>query len=60
MTQDKIIVCQDCQQEFVFTKGEQEFYAEKELGDPIRCMVCRGIFKAAKEDKFRGQVKPRG
>ena len=27
--EDKTIVCKDCNNEFVFTAGEQEFYAEK-------------------------------
>ena len=29
MYQDKTLVCKDCGAEFVFTAGEQEFYAEK-------------------------------
>ncbi|MBQ7784571.1 MAG: zinc-ribbon domain-containing protein, partial [Clostridia bacterium] len=29
MYQDKTLTCRDCGQEFVFTAGEQEFYAEK-------------------------------
>ena len=29
MYQDKTLVCKDCGKEFVFTAGEQEFYAEK-------------------------------
>ena len=31
MYEDKTLVCRDCGQEFVFTAGEQEFYAEKGL-----------------------------
>ncbi len=26
---DKTIACRDCQTDFVFTTGEQEFYAQK-------------------------------
>ena len=26
---DETLVCKDCGQEFVFTAGEQQFYAEK-------------------------------
>ncbi len=34
--------CEDCGQEFVFTVGEQEFYAEKGLvNKPKRCPECR-------------------
>lgn len=30
MFEDKTLTCVDCGKEFVFTAGEQEFYAEKE------------------------------
>ncbi len=29
MYEDKTLVCKECGKEFVFTAGEQEFYAEK-------------------------------
>ena len=29
MYQDKTLICKDCGAEFVFTAGEQQFYAEK-------------------------------
>ena len=29
MYQDKTLICKECGAEFVFTAGEQEFYAEK-------------------------------
>ncbi|MDR0942980.1 MAG: zinc-ribbon domain-containing protein, partial [Ruminococcus sp.] len=29
MYQDETLTCKDCGQEFIFTAGEQEFYAEK-------------------------------
>ncbi|NLB88187.1 MAG: zinc-binding protein [Syntrophomonadaceae bacterium] len=42
MFEDKTLVCQDCGQEFVFTAGEQEFYAEKGFeNEPKRCKDCR-------------------
>ncbi len=38
MFEDKTLVCKDCGQEFVFTAGEQEFYAEKGfVNEPQRC-----------------------
>ena len=38
MYQDKTLTCKDCGQEFVFTAGEQEFYAEKGFqNEPTRC-----------------------
>ena len=42
MYQDKTLVCKDCGAEFVFTAGEQEFYAEKGFqNEPQRCKACR-------------------
>ena len=42
MYQDKTIVCKDCGQTFVFTAGEQEFYAERGFqNEPQRCKSCR-------------------
>ncbi len=42
MFEDKIIVCQDCGREFIFTAGEQEFFAEKGFeNEPKRCRECR-------------------
>lgn len=39
---DKTLVCRDCGGEFVFTVGEQEFYAEKGFeNEPSRCPDCR-------------------
>jgi hypothetical protein len=38
---DKTIICKDCGNEFVFTEGEQAFYAEKGFSEPIRCKACR-------------------
>ena len=48
MYEDKELVCKDCGQTFVFTAGEQEFYAEKGFqNEPQRCKECRGARKAA-------------
>lgn len=42
MYTDKTLVCKDCGAEFVFTAGEQEFYAEKGFtNEPQRCKECR-------------------
>ena len=39
---DKTIVCKDCNEEFIFTVGEQEFYKEKGFdNEPVRCPSCR-------------------
>lgn len=48
------IQCADCHQEFTFTIGEQEFYAEKGFTPPKRCRECRAARKAKREEG-RGQ-----
>lgn len=46
MYQDKTLVCKDCGKEFVFTAGEQAFYAEKGFtNEPQRCKPCRDARK---------------
>lgn len=46
MYQDKTLVCRECNQEFVFTAGEQEFYASKGFeNQPSRCPACRAARK---------------
>ena len=45
--QDKTINCRDCGQDFTFTAGEQEYYAEKGFtNEPRRCPDCRRARKA--------------
>ena len=49
MFEDKTLVCKDCGKEFVFTAGEQEFYAEKGFqNEPTRCKACRDARKASR------------
>ena len=46
---DKAIKCVECGQDFIFTAGEQLFFADKGLrNEPKRCKVC----KAKKNDRF--------
>lgn len=48
MYEDKTLQCKDCGSEFVFTEGEQEFYAEKGfVNEPQRCKPCRDQRKNA-------------
>src|SRR5919109_1529786 len=45
---DKTITCRDCGTDFVFTTGEQEFYAQKGFtNEPTRCPACRQARKAS-------------
>ena len=53
MYQDETLICEDCSAEFVFTAGEQEFYAEKGFqNEPVRCPDCR---KARKASRFNNR-----
>lgn len=46
---DKALACRDCNGSFVFTAGEQEFYASKGLqNEPVRCPSCRAARKNAR------------
>ena len=42
MFQERVLICRDCGKEYIFTVGEQEFYAEKGFqNEPVRCKDCR-------------------
>ena len=46
MYEDKTLTCKECGSEFIFTAGEQEFYAEKGFtNEPQRCKNCRDARK---------------
>ncbi len=49
--QDKTLICRDCGQEFIFTAGEQEFYAERGFSAPLRCKDCRQKRKQQKDNR---------
>ena len=52
MYEDKTLVCKECGNEFVFTAGEQEFYAERGFqNEPQRCLRRRG------QGAFRAQER---
>ena len=53
MFEDKTLVCKDCGKEFVWTAGEQEFYASRGFeNQPQRCKACR--------DARKNGVRPAG
>ena len=40
---DRVLTCNDCGNEFVFTAGEQLFFFDKQFkNDPKRCKPCKG------------------
>ncbi len=55
--QDKTLTCRDCGREFIFTQGEQEFFAQKGFtNEPSRCPECRSARKSSRgEGGFNGR-----
>ena len=46
---DKTLSCRDCGQSFLFTEGEQEFFASRGFSnEPSRCPECRASRKASR------------
>ncbi|MDD2469878.1 MAG: zinc-ribbon domain-containing protein [Bacilli bacterium] len=39
--EDKTLTCKNCGAEFIFTAKEQEFYAQHNFSEPLRCKPCR-------------------
>ena len=54
MYTDKILVCADCSQQFVFTANEQDFYAQRGFSEPKRCAPCRSARKASRPEGGHG------
>ena len=49
--EDKTLECEDCKGEFVWSAGEQEFFAEKGLVQPKRCRDCRQRRKQERQNR---------
>lgn len=48
MYTDKTLKCKECGNEFIFSAGEQEFYAQRGfVNEPQRCKACRDARKNA-------------
>jgi len=57
-SQDKVLVCRDCGKEFLFSAGEQAFYAEKGFqNEPTRCRNCRAVRKGAPASSDSGSSR---
>lgn len=51
MYTDKTLTCRDCGQSFLFTTGEQEFFASRGFtNEPSRCPECRAARKGRQGD----------
>src|SRR3979409_24661 len=56
--QDRILSCVDCASEFIWTAGEQQFFADKNFkNEPKRCKACKG--KRAAPPRGGGRDVPR-
>ena len=52
MFEDKTLVCKDCGKEFVWTAGEQEFYASRGFeNQPQRCGKASKVPFQPREDR---------
>jgi len=52
---DRVMSCVDCAQEFVFTAGEQEFFASRGFTEaPKRCGPCRQARKSQRSSSGGG------
>jgi CxxC-x17-CxxC domain-containing protein len=50
--EDKILICTDCGNKFMWTVGEQKFFYDKGLQNiPKRCKPCAAIYKAKLTEK---------
>jgi hypothetical protein len=46
---DQMLTCVMCQQSFIFTPGEQVFYASRRFAAPRRCLKCRALQREKKQ-----------
>ena len=54
---DKTLTCADCGSDFIFTIGEQEFYAERGFkNEPKRCKDCRDQRRSSRQNGSRDRV----
>ena len=52
--QDKVLICADCGEEFVFTVDAQEYFLEKGfMEEPKRCKTCYTQLKKQKREQER-------
>ena len=58
--EDETLVCKDCGKDFIFSTGEQEFYAEKGFeNEPVRCRDCRDSRRRNRDGGNGGEREPR-
>ena len=53
--EDRTLTCRECNGEFTFTSGEQEFYEKRGLvHEPARCPACRAERRRSRPDSEGG------
>lgn len=49
---DRVLVCKDCGDKFIWTAGEQQFFIDKGLRNiPKRCKACAATYKEKLREK---------
>lgn len=50
--EDKVLICKDCGDKFIWTAGEQQFFIDKGLKNvPKRCKACAAEYKTKLREK---------
>ncbi len=50
--EDKLLMCKDCGEKFIWTAGEQKFFLDKGLQNiPKRCKICTAKYKEKLREK---------
>lgn len=53
MFEDKTLKCKECGQDFIWTAGEQDFFAQKGFKNkPTRCKDCRKVNRQKVETEY--------
>jgi CxxC-x17-CxxC domain-containing protein len=60
MSEDQILQCLDCGQDFVFSEKEQAFFEEKGFSTPKRCRECRTARRDRKKNDSGGDRRSGG
>ncbi|MEA1981356.1 MAG: zinc-ribbon domain containing protein [candidate division Zixibacteria bacterium] len=52
----KILICTECNEEFVFTSAAQQYFLERGYTeDPKRCKSCHTAFKRSERNQRKSQ-----
>jgi hypothetical protein len=57
---DIVLDCPDCSQQFVWSAGEQKFYAQRGFAKPRRCARCREVKRADRDGVKAAKAASRG